>query len=135
MSGNALIARLADRQREIAVAVTSGAHQARYSVAGLSPECRRLMDVMIGALQRMNAGRVTIHAARTGDDFGGFRKKRPMRPEPRGVQHLNAVQRIQPVTNQSEQMRQILRRIGLDFQLELIRNAATIIVQPPKPVE
>jgi hypothetical protein len=30
------------------------------------------MDVTIGALQRMIAGRVTIHAARIGDDFGSF---------------------------------------------------------------
>jgi hypothetical protein len=27
------------------------------------------MDVMVGALQRMLAGRVTIHASRAGQDF------------------------------------------------------------------
>src|ERR1019366_10566619 len=74
-SGNALIARLADRQREIAGTMTGGAFQTWSSVIGLSAECRRLVDVMIVALQRMITGRVTVHTARIGDDFGSFQKK------------------------------------------------------------
>src|ERR1035437_2051409 len=79
MSGNALIARLADRKREIADTMTGGAYQTWHSIIGLSAECRRLVDVMIVALQWMITGRVTIHAARIGDDFGRYQKKR-LRP-------------------------------------------------------
>src|SRR5450830_1715688 len=77
MSGNALIARLADRKREIADTMTGGAYQTWHSVIGLSAECRVLVDVMIVALQWMITGRGTIHAARIGDDFGSFQKKAP----------------------------------------------------------
>ena len=48
----------------------------RASPGVLSKAKKVVVDVVVGALQRMVAGRVTIHAARIGEDFGGFQKKR-----------------------------------------------------------
>jgi hypothetical protein len=60
MTRDAPIARLASRQREIPVSMARCAWQPRNSIIAGAAQSRRLMYVMIMALQWMVAGRMAI---------------------------------------------------------------------------
>jgi hypothetical protein len=71
MTGDAL-ERRCHVQRNIAVGVASRAGIAQARAPG-----RRKMNSMVGALQRLIAGRMAIHAARMGQHFSDLSEDRP----------------------------------------------------------
>ena len=76
-AGNPVI--IGSRSAERAMAAAESLRADREIRGMTNADAAREADVVIVALQWMITGRVTIHAARIGDDFGSFQKKR-LRP-------------------------------------------------------
>jgi hypothetical protein len=61
---------------EILIGMTGRTLIACHAVPAIAARRRRLMQVVVIALQRPVACRVAVHAARMGDNLGGFREQR-----------------------------------------------------------
>jgi hypothetical protein len=77
VSRDALIGRRAYGQRKIAVGVARRAMLPGHPVIGFTTQRQGPMDVTVISLMRLIAGRMAVHAARTGNHLRRFVKQRP----------------------------------------------------------